>query len=195
MSRKRLGLAIVSALKATAAQPTYGAGLTNRECGLAPIGGRPPAGMGKRYVGVRVGSRQAQEVSHGIHIEYTAILTLTYRIQVPFDRIGQDLMDVASGGFDDFAETVMNVIHGDVINNRVIGAANASLTSAQGKFTTALQFESDDDPYPVRGDWFCAESDKEVGIVQNIRFGKCLFTKVYTDALAAPIASFPPLDP
>lgn len=173
MSRRLLANAILAQLRDTDANG--GLGLTRRDSGLTPIGGMPPAMMGERYVGVRIGSRTTGRVTHGLEEHYSAIVTVSYRIngRVPFDRLGPDLMEAASFGFDDLVDAVRRCIHLDHYDGRVIRRANNAMPDTMAPFTTGLEFLGDEDPVPVDGSWFGADGDRHCGIVQNLRFGKC----------------------
>lgn len=172
--RRALAIAVRDQLRDATGSPTYGMGLSNKECGLAPLGGRPPAACGERYAGIRVGARSVTDTNNGIAEEYSVIITVTFRIgRVPFDRLGDNEMTALSTGFDDFVDLVRLTLHGDVFDGRVINRANDIIDSDGGPFVTGLQFLGDDDPFEVDGEWFHAESAKICGLVQNMRFGNC----------------------
>lgn len=173
--RRAVSQAFVDQLMAATNATSPGLALAANECGLAPIGGRPPAIMGEKYVGVRTGSRQTDRVTAGLSENYSVIVTITMRAaRVAFDRLGQELMNEVSNGFDDFADAVRLCLHGDLIDGRIVRRCNAIIQASStggGLFSEAFEFLGDDDPYPVDGPWFHAGEGKECGIVQNLRFG------------------------
>jgi hypothetical protein len=197
MSRRCLAQATVNRLRQATADG--GAGLSKDNCGLAPIGGRPPARCGEKYVGVRCGGRTTGLVHNGLEEDYTIIVTVTHRTnKIPIDRMGPDLMEKIATGFDDFVDRVRECIHRDHIDGGVSIAANtllgldaggarvAATGTPGGPFTNGLQFLGDDDPYPVGDDWFWSategdddETPQVSGFVQNLRFGRCKRVQSY----------------
>ena len=148
-----------------------GAGIVHGECGLAPVSGRPPAGVGEKYAGVWAGARSTEEMENGIYEVYSAIITVTYRItgRVPWDRIGTDIMVAASGGMCEFTDNIRWVIGRDFWDQSTLRACNAHIPGGEDGFTTGLRFGGDTVVRPVSGEWFHARAE-EVGIVADLRF-------------------------
>lgn len=176
MSRRCLALAVRDQLRDTLVNG--GLALSLKDCGLAPIDGRPPAWCGERYVGVFVGARATARVTHGLKEVYSVHVVVTYRINgmVPFDRLGDSLMEKASNGFDDFADAIRANLNADYYNHKVLIRANNYLNPDQiplyGLFARGIEFMGDDVPHAVGPDWFLGSADsKNVGIVQTLRFG------------------------
>lgn len=168
MSRRALMLATRDLLRS-------GLGYADRECDLA-FDGHPAPRCGKVFLAVHRGGRR-NNARDSIDELYDLIVTITIRVNEPYDRLGTDLIEKAAQGLDDRADAVRAFIH---MNYDIMNRANTELmrlaknTSTQNVygFAEPLGFQSDDKPDIKAGEWFHAQAGPvEVGIVQNLTFG------------------------
>lgn len=150
-----------------------------RDCDLTLPGGQPPPRCGKWFIGIWPGSRRNQGRT-ALDATYELTVTLTARVNEPFDRVAIDLLAKNETGFWDRSEAIAELIHKDCWDTHVITRANAILkddypytSNEPVGFRESLTFMSDSVPRLVGGDWFHARPDAtEVGIVQDIYFGR-----------------------
>lgn len=175
MSRSALAQAAVAQLRAPPNEG--GLALPERQCGLAPDGGRPPPACGELYVGVYAGGRTNRAPAAGLDETYTLAVVLTLRAKrVPYDRLGEKLV-VPEGGLDDWSDRIRLCLGSDFHDFRVSARANALIgfdtadaDSPRG-FAEGLKFLGDEDPVPVGAEWFHGTPADAAGVVQRLRFG------------------------
>ncbi len=175
MSRRAL-------LLATRDQLRTGLGLPTTKPLLCEVmfDGEPPPGCGKTFYSVHRGPRD-NSCRHSLDETYAANVTITMRVNEPYDRIGTDLMEKAATGMDLQADKVRSLIH---MNYTLMNAANAYILSdyvaAGGAgviygFSEPLYFQGDGEPRIVGPDWFKADvtesTQAPIGIAQTLRFG------------------------
>ena len=148
-----------------------GCGYTDRQCDEGPPDGQPPPTAGAFWVSVhRFTRRKVQESSS--EIEYTGCLTVSERIDVPWDRIGQKTIEEATLGINDrcgFIAQVMEMKQYDVMNaaNTTINAlASGPYDGFVEPFLTYEEGALD----LVSGDWFHGETEKSAGIRKTLTF-------------------------
>lgn len=172
MSRRSLMLATRDLIRS-------GLNYADRECDVT-FDGQPPPRAGKVFVAIHRGGRRST-ARDSIDELYELIVTITLRVNEPYDRLGTDLLEKAAQGMDDRGDALRAFLH---MNYDVMNRANTLLITAanitkppQGSpnvygFSEPLGFVSDDIPRLVAGNWFHAASEAvEVGIVQNLTFG------------------------
>lgn len=178
MSLRALRLAVRNQLKA--AVVSGGLALTYKECEVM-LDGRPPPRCGERFVSVHGGGIDNQQ-THCLEESYWLNVTVTMRLpRIPFDKIGTDLIDKASTGFDVFCRQVWIAVHHDCNDDRIIRAANILLgAAADGHssidgFVEPLAAQSFGDNQVVGPEWFHADPTQdgamEAGLARTLRFG------------------------
>jgi hypothetical protein len=148
--------------------------------------GQPPPRCGKIFVGVHRGARDSS-LRTGQEIAYQMQITLTGRVEVPYDRIGTDLMEKAMMGLDERSDAIIDLIHEDA-SHKLLAAINAYIVqahnqgTAQQEFTEPPSFLGDDGGRMVGGPWFHAAPEAiEMGVALTLRFGKALRIKRMED--------------
>lgn len=184
MSRRALILATRAQLKIAPASPAQsgGLGLTQTEV-EDMFDGEPPPRCGKRFFSVHRGGR-TNSARHSLDEEYTFYVTITLRVNEPFDKIGVSLLSqfqTAKNGLDVLADQVRSVIH---MSYPIMNAANATILADVSTqtvppatvygFSEPPVFMGDDDPRRVGASWFNAsveDANPPIGIAQTLRFG------------------------
>jgi hypothetical protein len=165
MSRRALHLAVRDVIRAQL-------GYKDNQCDVT-FDGRPPPACGQDFVGIHRGPRNNQSTT-ALEIAYEFKITMTKRVDRPYDRIGRDLMEQALMGLDDRADAIIKLIHEDAGGN-LLAKANAIIGDQANGFTELPIFLGDDGGRLVGGEWFHAEPDsQEVGIALELRFGRAL---------------------
>lgn len=175
MSRRALLQAVRNTLRAAAPS---GLAYTYKECELSQPQGQPPPRCGKWFLAVWAGgSRNFGGNRYVLDREYDVVVTMTMRINEPFDRIYQ-ILDEASTGFYDRSDAIIGLIHKDSYNFNVSNQANTILTDPSTGdepvgFRVPLAFLDDSGPRLVGPDWFHADPESgEFGVVMDMRFGR-----------------------
>lgn len=100
------------------------------------------------------------------------VVTVTMRVNEPYDRIGTDLLLKASLGMEAWVDRIIVAVQRDAQNYVVARAADAALDAAIAQFILGLRYLDDEAPVLVGGSWFHAEpSAQEAGIKAIVRFG------------------------
>jgi hypothetical protein len=152
--------------------------------------GRPPPRCGNFFLAIHDGSTRSV-ADNQLHEYYDFSVTLTMRITVPLDRVGdqqiaRNIARIPLGirqGFYAKAEHVRAYLH---MNWSVVcqqdqtpSSANDNLTSwSTGTvygFTEPMRFFSMEAPKVVYADWFQADPDTDsaMGVKAELKFGNC----------------------
>lgn len=143
-------------------------GWTQKECQVA-FNGQPPPRAGKVFVAVHRGPRQSVS-DLSLEEDYTVYVTVTARVNEPYDRIGTDLMEKATEGVDDLCDRIRALLH---MKDTVLDRANEALGVTVNGFCEPLMFLGDEEPQLVGGAWFHADpAATEIGVAVRLRFGK-----------------------
>src|SRR5205085_4261075 len=90
--------------------------------------GRPHPRMGQRFIGIHAGpAKRTQQVSVGLDRTFEVLVTVSMKLSVPPDRIGDAMLEKDTMGFDDLCELVTKCVHADSFDRRISGRANATL--------------------------------------------------------------------
>lgn len=175
MSRRAIVRAVRDTLRAT---PPGGLGYTYKECELSQPGGQPPPRAGKWFLAVWAGgSRNHAGNRYVLDREYDVVVTVTMRVNEPFDRI-YELLDKPTTGFYDRVDAVIRLIHKDNYNFNVSNRANTIIGDPGNSdepvgFRVPLAFLDESAPRFVGSDWFHADPNKpELGVATDIKFGR-----------------------
>jgi len=150
-----------------------GLGLKTADCDVTP-GGKPPPRAGKMFVSIHAGSRSQGSDTH-CHREYAAHITLSLRIDMPFDRIGSDVLEQAQMGLDDRADAIIARMQNQ--QWELMAAANTKIDQAVGElvangFLEPLRYRSDNgEPVIMDGSWYQGDPDELSAAVLTIQFG------------------------
>lgn len=138
--------------------------------------GAPPPICGDLFVSVHRQSRRSSD-RNSLDVSTGALVTVTRKVSVPYDRLGRSLLEKAKTGLDALTERMFRFLH---MNYDLLQRANA-LWLEEWKnepvvlygYTEPLSFEGDDgDPRIVGADWFQADQGKvALGVAQELRFG------------------------
>lgn len=152
---------------------------TERDCELT-FDGQPHPRCGKVFVAIHKGRRNASNKGTNrtaLDQEHEVHVTVTMRVNEPFDRLGTDLLLKASDGMQERVDAIVAAVHRDAYDYVVSGVANTALGDAGGGaapigFRIGLAYV-DDGPERIEGGrWFHADPQaNEAGIVTVIRFG------------------------
>lgn len=142
----------------------------SKECEITDMSGRPPPMCGKRFIAVhRAGRRGKWQVA--LDEIYDVAVTVTMRVEQPYDRIGKNLLEKQESGMDDLCDRIRSAISVDSLTNDIINAANVILGITVNGFIEPLYFQDDNDIRIVSGDWFHADPEAvEVGIACTMKF-------------------------
>lgn len=169
MSRRALLEAVRNALRSELH-------FSEAECEITDQTGRPPPRCGKRFIAVHRGGRIGR-TQVALDEMYDVMVTVTLRINEPFDRKGANLVELTETGMDDLCDRIRALIGKDSLFNGICNAANAILKidesdpSSPRGFREGLYFVDDNGIRDVGGDWFHAMPDAiEVGLVTAMRF-------------------------
>ena len=105
-------------------------------------------------------------------------MTVSLRINEPVDRVGPDLLEKATSGLDDVADSIIAVMEN--YQWAIMNAANALIDTAAGGsgvangFVEPLRYTGDDgEARLVPGDWYEATAAADYSAaVLTIRFGR-----------------------
>lgn len=148
--------------------------------------GRPPPRAGKVFAAVHDG-RSRSTADNQLHEYYDFSVTLTMRVTVPLDRVGdqQIARNVARAplgnreGFNAKVEQLRALLHMNwkmtVQTGQTPASANDNLsnwlTGTVYGFDEPARYRGEETPKLVGGEWFGAEPDAtEVGIKAELRF-------------------------
>lgn len=150
--------------------------------------GRPPPRCGNFFVAVHGGrSRGTQANDNNLYELYDFTVTLTMRVTVPLDRVGDQQMArnialVPHGqrqGFDHKVEQLRSLLHMNwkmtVLQGQTPASANDNLSAwATGTvygFVEPARYVGAEVPRLVGGEWFAAEPDSaDVGMIAELPF-------------------------
>jgi hypothetical protein len=153
--------------------------------------GRPPPRCGNYFAAIH-GFRSRSERDNQLYERYDGNVTLTMRVTIPLDRVGDKLISLnlarvpqaERNGFNAKAERLRALLHMNwgmvVLTGQTPASANDNLSAwATGVvygFVEPLRYLGPDaDPVLVGGEWFAADPDaQEFGIRQTLQFGRCL---------------------
>lgn len=151
--------AILAQLRKEVADGGYGLTIKNSGEAATPDG-QPPPMAGQLWVSVYVGAVRAQQESSS-EDEYQARVTISLRIDVPWDRIGPVTLQKARYGINDRVDAIKAIL----INHQytIMNAANALINAAEpgvrdGFVEPFLQVDCGDAEL-TSGDWFHAEPE------------------------------------
>ncbi len=151
--------------------------------------GRPPPRCGNFFAAIHDGA-MASDADNQLNELYSFTVTLTMRVTVPLDRVGDQQMArnitrVPLGerqGFYAKTDRLRAFLHMNwqivVLTGQTPNSANDNLTAwSTGTvygFCEPMRFRSMDMPKLVGGEWFGAEADAEdVGMKAALTFGRC----------------------
>lgn len=164
-ARRSLVYAIRDQLRAPCAE----GGLALGELCEVMVDGRPQPNAGKRFYAVHHGMR-TNDWKIGDASAFANFVTLTERVNEPFDRLGTDHLDVLDG-LDNEAERVWDCIYQHQWDSQyiqghtgIMNRANRILCGDAKKevyeWTEALFPTQMGVPTPVRADWFSARGQQ-----------------------------------
>ena len=142
-------------------------------------GGEPPPRCGDKFVAVHQGD-SSSDMQNALNELFSYSVTLTMRVTVPLDRIGDSLLakKVAREiGFNRRCEALRSFLH---MNWTVLGEANTLLCELANDdylvygFCEPAMYASMELPQFVGGEWFGAQPDaKDIGLKSELRFERC----------------------
>lgn len=153
-----------------------GLGYATAACEITPDG-RPAPRAGKFFVAVHQGGRQ-QIDEEGTEETYAVNVTVSMRVDGPWDRIGPDLLALATLGVNDRAAA----IRANLTNNqyKVMNYANVLFSAVPdgsggsglvNGFVEPLWYRGEEGPTLVGGGWFHADDgDQDCGVTLTMRF-------------------------
>ena len=151
-------------------------------CDFTAPGGRPPDFSGRWFVGVWAGPKRLLDADgYAEKADYGVNLTLTWKVDVPFDRIGKQMCE--EGHFYDRADDLDFLMHKDSYDFYLSNAANRlirpDVLSGQNVvgFRSALRWQSDSQPRLVGSQWFGISKPNVWGVVCDITTGKAIRIK------------------
>lgn len=128
--------------------------------------GRPLPMAGEVFYAVHPGGSANSNVQNLMET-YTVYVTVTRRIgQVPYDRVGTDVLAAASDGLLALAEAARAVLHEDFA---LTYAATALLPAGWHGYDEALVYRDTSAPTPRTGQWFQAKAATESGLSVTVR--------------------------
>lgn len=146
-----------------------GCGYSRLTCGLGPPDGQPPPKAGKFYVSVHRFTRQKVQESSSEWV-YNGCLTVSERIQIPWDRIGQEAIDSALDGINDRCDVVSAVMEN--AQYVIMNAANVIIDATTGGpydgFREPFLTMTEGAAEMVTGDWFHGEAMKSAAVRKTI---------------------------
>lgn len=151
--------------------------------------GEPPPRCGNFFASVHSGEVTCN-TDNNLDERYSFVVTLTMRVKVPIDRVGDQQMArnitrVPLGerqGFYAKTDRLRNLLHMNwnfvVVTGRTPNSANDNLAAwATGTvygFVEPMRFTGMEFPKLVGGEWFGSEPDAEdVGMKADLRFSRC----------------------
>jgi hypothetical protein len=155
-----------------------GFGYGIRECEIMPDG-HPQPRCGNVFVSVYQGAYRST-MDNALNEYYGWNLTLTMRVNVPWDRIGDQLLAQKLArkiGFNARCAVLRGFLH---MNWSLLQPANQYLLDVNPDatlvygFSEPARFRSGDVPVLVGGEWFAAEPEAtDVGLKAELRFEDC----------------------
>jgi hypothetical protein len=138
--------------------------------------GHPPPRCGDIFVAVHQNGLRG-DMHNALNQYFGFDLTLTMRVTVPLDRVGDRLLAkklARERGFNRRVQELGIFLHMDwgVLQdaNQLLVAMNPDATLVYG-FCEPAAWENTDDPTLVGGEWFAAEPDAEdVGLIAALHF-------------------------
>lgn len=179
MHKRALCLAVRDQLKTAYASHNWTA-LALKECEVM-FDGRPPPRAGKKFVSVHRGGRRNTARNNTLDELYYVDVTLTLRVNEPFDKLGANLLELATTGLDDIGDQIRAIIH---MNEPIRSAANTYIENAANAwpvppaqvyvFSEPLRYLDEDLPQEVGAYWFSAtpEQDGFLGVALTMHFGE-----------------------
>lgn len=167
---RALRVAVLARLRA--AVPN-GCGYAASHCDEGPPDGQPPPSAGTFWVSVHDGE-WSQTAEGYVEETFGVYLTVSERINVPIDRIGQKAVEEATKGINDRCNTIRAVM----INQKytIMNAANTTINALTDGpydgFNEPLFYEGATGAELVTGDWFHGAVEKAAGIRKTLRFGR-----------------------
>ena len=151
--------------------------------------GRPPPRCGNFFAAVHDGMTRS-DADNQLNELYDFTVTLTMRVTVPLDRVGdqqmaRNLTRVTLGerqGFYAKCDRLRRLLHMNwgivVLTGQTPNSANDNLAAWNSGtiygFNEPMRFLSMEAPKLVGGEWFGAAPDaKDVGMASALRFGRC----------------------
>ncbi len=138
--------------------------------------GYPPAGCGNLFVAIHQGVISSR-MDNALDEYFNVTLTLTMRVSVPVDRVGDSLLAqrlAKNTGFNRKMNFLATFLH---MNWEVIGIANNILVELFPQadiihgFAEPLRYKNSEMPGFVGGEWFASAPEAEdVGLKAEIRF-------------------------
>ncbi len=172
MSLKNLKAAVLAQLRTSV--DGGGCGYDTKNSGIGPPDGQPPPTAGQYWCSVHDGP-EAQE-GEGYNEETFGVkVTLSVRIDGPWDRIGQAQIDKALLGVNDRCATVraMMVNQQYTVMNAANVLINAEPNGPWDGFVEPLFYEGATGAELVSGDWFHGEPDQFAAVRKTLSFGRC----------------------
>lgn len=171
MSLRCLKAAVLAQLRT--ATNNGGCGYDQKYCDLGPPDGQPPPSSGPFWASVHDGP-ESQESECSSEETFGVRITVSIRVDGPWDRIGQAQIDKLLRGLNDRCD----VIRASMINGQytVMNAANALINAIQGGpwdgFCEPLFFEGANPAELTSGDWFHGTVDQFAAVRKTLRFGR-----------------------
>lgn len=151
--------------------------------------GRPPPRCGNFFAAIHDGS-VTSDADNQLNEWYEFMVTLTMRLTVPLDRVGDQQMArnvtrVPLGerqGFYAKLERLRALLHMNwnftVVTGQTPNSANDNLaawsTGTVYGFCEPMRFLGYESPKLVLGDWFASDPESEdMGMKSTLRFGRC----------------------
>lgn len=168
MSERAYRQAIVAQLRTAVAGG--GCGFDQRNCDEGPPDGQPPPNCGKFFVSVFMGG--VGSVQEGCcEEEFNGRITISHRIDVPWDRIAMKTIQDTLEGVNDRCGTIRAVMLNEQYT--VMNAANVIINAMTGGpwdgFVEPFFRVEYDEGELVSGGWFHAEEDKAAAVRKSIR--------------------------
>lgn len=172
MSLRCLKAAVLAQLRL--AVLSGGMGYEAKNCDLGPPDGQPAPMAGKFWVSIHDGG-EGSEQEGCLEETFGIRLTVSERIDVPLDRVGQKTIDEALLGLNDrcMAIRAMMVNYQYTIMNAANTLINAQTGGPFDGFNEPLFYEGPAGPAElVSGDWFHAEPEELAAVRKTLRFGR-----------------------
>lgn len=145
-----------------------GLGFDDQKCDVTP-GGKPHPRAGKFFMGIhRGGTQGVQVIPH--ERDYSIKITVSLRIEQPFDRVGHALLEDATTGLDDRADAIIAMMEN--YQYVIMNAANTYIGASYNGFVEPLRFTGSEETQIVGGDWFEAEQAAQAGAINVLNFGR-----------------------
>jgi hypothetical protein len=146
-----------------------GCGLDASTCDEGPPDGQPPPKAGKLFVAVHRFRRRKVQMSSS-EWEYSGCLTVSIRINEPWDSIGSATIQKTLLGVNDRCDAICAVMEN--AQYVVMNAANAIINATAGGpwdgFVEPFLLMDEGDAELVSGDWFHAQPEKSAAVRKTI---------------------------